>query len=59
MSISEFFHMGGYGLYVWGSFGVSALLMVLEPILLRNRRRAILQRIARLIRLNTEVRNES
>jgi len=59
MSASEFFHMGGYGLYVWGSFGVSALLMVLEPILLRNRRKATLQRVSRIIRLNSEVRNES
>ncbi|HXK57905.1 MAG TPA: heme exporter protein CcmD [Gammaproteobacteria bacterium] len=59
MSVAEFFHMGGYGLYVWGSFGVSALLMVLEPILLRNRRKATLQRISRIIRLNSEVRNES
>ena len=57
--VSEFFHMGGYGLYVWGSFGVTALLMVTEPILLRNRRKATLQRISRIIRLNTEVRNES
>ncbi|MCB1881125.1 MAG: heme exporter protein CcmD [Chromatiaceae bacterium] len=58
MSVAEFFHMGGYGLYVWGSFGVSALLMVLEPILLRSRRKATLQRISRIIRLNKEVRNE-
>lgn len=58
MSVAEFFHMGGYGLYVWGSFGVSALLMLLEPILLRSRRKATLQRISRIIRLNKEVRNE-
>lgn len=51
MSVAEFFDMGGYALYVWGSFGVSALLMVLEPIMLRNHRRAVLQRIARIIRI--------
>jgi len=51
MSVAEFFDMGGYALYVWGSFGVSALLMVLEPIMLRNQRRAVLQRIARIIRI--------
>jgi heme exporter protein D len=51
VSIAEFFDMGGYALYVWGSFGVTALLMVLEPILLRQRRRAILKRIARMARL--------
>jgi heme exporter protein D len=52
MSAAEFFHMGGYAFYVWGSFGVTLLLMVVEPILLRGRRRAILKRIARMSRLN-------
>ncbi len=52
MSVAEFFHMGGYALYVWGSFGVSLLLMVLEPILLRGRRRNILKRIARMARID-------
>ena len=36
-SASEFFAMGGYGLYVWGSYIATALLMVLEPILVRRR----------------------
>ena len=30
-SAAEFFEMGGYGLYVWGSYGATALLMALEP----------------------------
>jgi len=51
MSVAEFLDMGGYALYVWGSFGVSALLMILEPIMLRNHRRAVLQRIVRIIRI--------
>jgi heme exporter protein D len=29
-SWSEFWAMGGYALYVWGSFAVTALLMALE-----------------------------
>jgi heme exporter protein D len=37
--MAEFFHMGGYALYVWGSFGVTALLMIAEPLLLRGRSR--------------------
>ncbi len=56
MSVSEFFHMGGYALYVWGSFGVTALLMLAEPILIRRRHQAILQRIRRMARLDAEVR---
>ena len=27
-SAAEFFAMGGYGVYVWGSFGVTALALV-------------------------------
>ncbi|MDH3948888.1 MAG: heme exporter protein CcmD [Gammaproteobacteria bacterium] len=42
--------MGGYALYVWGSFGMTALLMLAEPILVRNRRKATLQRVSRLVR---------
>jgi heme exporter protein D len=51
VSVSDFFHMGGYGLYVWGSFGMSALLMAAEPVLLRRRRNDILKRLARIERL--------
>jgi len=33
----EFFAMGGYGLYVWGSYAVAVLLMGAEPLLARHR----------------------
>ena len=36
-SAAEFFAMGGYALYVWGSFGACALLMIAEPFLARRR----------------------
>ena len=36
-STSEFFAMGGYGLYVWGSYAVTAALMLLEPVLSARR----------------------
>jgi len=48
--MAEFFHMGGYGLYVWGSFGVTAICMIAEPLLLRGRSRGIRKRIARIAR---------
>jgi heme exporter protein D len=41
-SLGEFLHMGGYGLYVWGSYGAMALLMALEPWLAARRRRRAL-----------------
>ncbi len=38
-SVDNFFHMGGYGLYVWGSYAVTAALMLVEPLLALSRRR--------------------
>jgi heme exporter protein D len=52
----EFFEMGGYALYVWGSFGATALMMIAEPLLLRSRGRQIRRRIARIARLEQEVK---
>jgi heme exporter protein D len=46
-SPAAFFAMGGYALYVWGSFGVCALLMIVEPILARKRRNDILRSLRR------------
>jgi heme exporter protein D len=46
-STAEFFAMGGYGLYVWGSFGVCALLMIVEPIMAGKRRKSILRSLHR------------
>jgi heme exporter protein D len=40
-SPAEFFAMGGYGLYVWGSFGVCALALVIEPWLVKQRYQSI------------------
>ena len=34
--MSEFFAMGGYGLYVWGSYGVAALCIAIEIWTLRR-----------------------
>ena len=40
-SWSDFVVMGGYGLYVWGSFGVTALVMLIEVGSLSARRKAV------------------
>jgi len=37
-SLSDFLAMGGYALYVWGSYGMTALLVVIEIAALRARR---------------------
>jgi heme exporter protein D len=38
-SASEFFAMGGYGLYVWGSYAVAFAFMVAEPVMAAARHR--------------------
>ncbi len=48
-SASEFFAMGGYAFYVWGSFGLTALIMVVEPIMVARRRKNLLSRLKRQI----------
>ncbi|QAZ38327.1 heme exporter protein CcmD [Methylibium sp. Pch-M] len=45
-SASAFFDMGGYGLYVWGSYAVTALLMAAEPWHVARRQRRALARAA-------------
>ena len=39
-SIGEFINMGGYGFYVWGSYGMVAAVLALEIFQLRSRARA-------------------
>jgi heme exporter protein D len=42
-SAAEFFNMGGYGVYVWGSYAVTAALLVIEPLLTAQRRRKAME----------------
>jgi heme exporter protein D len=44
-SASDFFAMGGYAFYVWGSFLVTAVCVAGETVLLRSRRRQALERV--------------
>ncbi len=40
-SLGAFVDMGGYGLYVWGSFGMCALVLAIECFGVAQRRRAL------------------
>ena len=44
-SVGEFLAMGGYGLYVWGSFAMTAIALAWEALLLVQRRRRALEAI--------------
>ncbi|MBA4211518.1 MAG: heme exporter protein CcmD [Polaromonas sp.] len=42
-SLGELVAMGGYGLYVWGSLGMCAAVVVAELMVIRLRRRLLAQ----------------
>ena len=48
---NDFFAMGGYALYVWGSYAVTFALIAVEVVLVRRRRRVAL-RDARTLRVS-------
>ena len=45
-SASDFFAMGGYALYVWGSFGMCFFAVALELLILRRHRRRTMRLLA-------------
>lgn len=47
-SWEAFWAMGGYGLYVWGSFGVTALAVLIEVMALRRGNAQTRQRLKRM-----------
>ena len=54
-SFSEFISMGGYGFYVWGSYGVTLVLLAAELIMLRARKKRLTEQAA--LRRKLETRN--
>jgi heme exporter protein D len=57
-SFSDFLHMGGYGLYVWGSFGLTALIMTVEPIVVARNRKTTIARLKRQLRAESRTPTE-
>ena len=45
-SWQNFLAMGGYGLYVWGSYAVTSVVLVAEIVALIARRRGVIGRLA-------------
>ncbi len=52
MTFSEFVNMGGYGYFIWMCFGMVALVMFAEPLLLRLQKKALKRKLDRVIRMN-------
>jgi len=49
-SLEAFLAMGGYGVFVWGAYGLTVAAIVLEIVLIARRKRAALAAIERLKR---------
>ncbi|MFN2577315.1 MAG: heme exporter protein CcmD [Pyrinomonadaceae bacterium] len=45
LSWSDFFSMGGYGFYVWGSYGITFALLAGEVLMLWKRKRNLGRRV--------------
>jgi heme exporter protein D len=58
-SFSDFLAMGGYGFYVWGSFGVTALIMVIEPIIVARNQKTTIARLKRQLRAESRADNRN
>lgn len=56
-SVSEFFQMGGYGLYVWGSVVVVFGFMAVEQVILSMRKRTIREYLRKVSRFESEEMN--
>jgi heme exporter protein D len=49
-SFAEFLAMGKHGVYVWGSLGVMAVAMIVEPLLLIRGQKSLVARLKRQFR---------
>jgi heme exporter protein D len=49
MSVSEFFHMGGYGAYVWSAYSIWLAVMVINVVQPVVKARSTIRRLARSI----------
>jgi heme exporter protein D len=58
-SAAEFFAMGGYAAFVWGSFGVVLACLIVEPFAIRARHRSALRRVKQGGRAAQEVQREA
>ena len=58
-SLGDFLAMGGYGFYVWGSFGATVLIMAIEPIVVARNRKTTIARLQRQLRAETRAESRN
>jgi len=50
MSLQDFLHMGGYGLYVWTSYGLCAIVLILNVIQSLSQQRKTMRELTNRLR---------
>ena len=45
--MQDFFYMGGYGLYVWGSYAVAAIVLISNIVLPKLQHKAMLKKLTK------------
>ncbi len=56
MNWSQFFAMGGYGFYVWSSYGLAALILILNLYIPLHRRKTVRRLLREFLRLKEQAR---
>ena len=56
MNWSEFFAMGGHAFYVWSVYAIAAVVLTLNVLQPRLRRRTVLKRLRNYFRLQSRTR---
>lgn len=56
MSGSEFFAMGPYGFYVWTSYGLAAVILIVNVLLPLRRRKTVQRQLKEFYRVQKESR---
>ena len=54
MTLSEFFHMGGYAVFVWSSYGLTFVVLLLNWLLPFQQHKMNLKKLKRQVRLSTK-----
>lgn len=58
-SLDNFLAMGGYGLYVWGSYTMALLVVAVEAVTLLRRRRTLMQSMSLIRQTDGDKDNET
>lgn len=57
--MSEFFSMGGFGVFIWSAMGIALVLMILEVLSLVLKRKTLLKQIKRTKRLDARQQRDT